>query len=187
LTGPVGIALDPSGNLYVADAAIRRVAAGTGTITTVAGVAASGLAVDPAGNLYIAATNSNVILKITAATGATTTVAGGAGQGFGGDNGAATSAKLYLPGGVAVDSNGNLYIADTNNDRIRKVAAGTGTITTVAGDGYAAFSGDNGPATGAQLNAPQGVAIDSSGNVYIADSHNGRTGDNNGRIRIVYH
>ena len=91
---------------------------------------------------------------------------------YGGDNGPATSAQLASPLGVAVDSAGNLYIADTDNHRIRKVS--NGVITTVAGNGTAGFSGDNGPATSAQLNYPAGVAVDSAGNLYIADTDNNR-------------
>ena len=90
-----------------------------------------------------------------------TTVAGtGTCCGFGGDNGAATNALLTGPGGVAVDAAGILYIADTGNSRVRKVS--NGVITTVAGTGTAGFSGDNGPATSAQLNAPYGIALDSA-------------------------
>ena len=101
-----------------------------------------------------------------------TTVAGNGTCGFSGDNGPATSAQLYGSHGVAVDSAGNLYIADTANNRIRKVS--NGVITTVAGNGTAGFSGDNGPATSAQLTDPEGVAVDSAGNLYIADTGNNR-------------
>ena len=120
---------------------------------------------DSAGNLYIADTGNNRIRKVS--NGVITTVAGNGTAGFSGDNGPATSAQLYDPAGVAVDSAGNLYIADTGNNRIRKVS--NGVITTVAGNGTAGFSGDGGPATSAQLNDPQGVAVDSAGNLYIAD------------------
>jgi len=99
------------------------------------------------------------------------TVAGTTTPGFSGDNGPATSARLYAPHGVAVDADGNLYVADTDNSRVRKVS--NGLITTVAGSG-AGFGGDNGPATTAQLNDPAGVAVDSSGNLYIADTENSR-------------
>src|ERR1035437_8017753 len=102
--------------------------------------------------------------------GVITTVAGSGTGGFSGDNGPATSAQLYLPLGVAVDSAGNLYIADNGNERIRKVS--NGVITTVAGSGTGGFSGDNGPATSAQLAFPAGIAVDSTGNLYIGDSNN---------------
>jgi NHL repeat. len=94
------------------------------------------------------------------------TVAGNGYAGYSGDNGPATSAELYYPYGVAVDSSGNLYIAD--NNRIRKVDT-SGIITTVVGNGIGGYSGDNGPATSAELYGPSGVAVDSSGNIYIAD------------------
>ena len=97
-----------------------------------------------------------------------TTVAGNGTCCFSGDNGPATSAQLYNPQGVAVDAAGNLYIADTNNYRIRKVS--NGVITTVAGTGTAGFNGDNIPAASAQLHYPQGVAVDSAGNLYIVDN-----------------
>ncbi len=162
-----------------------------------------GVAVDNAGNIYIADTRNNVIrvvntgaAQITIAAivipaGDIATVAGdGYGSGFGGgaggysgDGGAATNAELNVPRSVAVDSAGNIYIADTRNNRIRKVTASTGIISTVAGDGpeYPAtcgYGGDGGLATSAGLCVPDGVAVDSAGNVYIGD-----TGNN--RIRVV--
>jgi len=101
-----------------------------------------------------------------------TTVAGNGTAGYTGDNGPATSAKMYQPAGLAVDSAGNLYFADSGNDVVRRVS--NGTITTVAGSGTAGDSGDNGPATNAQLNYPYGVAVDSAGNLYIAEILNKR-------------
>ncbi len=108
-----------------------------------------------------------------AAAGDISTVAGTGTGGFGGDGGPATSAQLNFPTGVAVDSSGNLFIADTGNDRIRKVDT-SGNISTVAGTGTPGFSGDGGPATSAQLNFPAGIAVDSSGNLFIADAENHR-------------
>ena len=101
--------------------------------------------------------------------------------GYSGDGAAATSAQLYLPTGVAVDSSGsgNIYIADFGNNRVRMVTP-AGIIPTVAGTGAAGYSGDNGTATSAQLNGPSGVALDASGNLYIADA-------NNNRVRVVGH
>src|SRR5207247_899789 len=103
-----------------------------------------------------------------------TTVAGDGSATFAGDGGAATSASLNGPFGVALDASGNLYVADLNNYRIRKVAAATGIITTVAGNGSPAFAGDGGTATSASLDSPTGVALDASGNLYIADFGNQR-------------
>jgi uncharacterized protein (TIGR03437 family) len=189
LSAPWAFAVDSAGNLYIADTdnyRIRQVS--NGVIATMAGNGTPGfsgdngpaaraqlyyphgVAVDSAGNLYIADYGNNRIRKVT--NGVITTVAGNGTYGFSGDNGPATSAQLYNPYGVAVDSAGNLYIADANNYRIRKVT--NGVITTVAGNGTYGFSGDNGPATSAQLNFPSGVVVDSTGNLYIADTFNYR-------------
>ena len=137
----------------------------------------TGVALDGAGNLYITDKRSNVIREISAATGKIATVAGdgyinpgtGAG-GYSGDNGPATAAELNFPQGVTVDINGNLFIADTGNNRIRRVDAQTGVITTAVGTGTAGAAGDSGAATAAELNEPFTVAFDSSGNMYIPDS-----------------
>ena len=189
---PEGVAVDGSGNLYIADSSnhrIRKVDA-AGVITTVAGdgtegfggdggpaVAAQldfpqGVALDGAGNLYIADTYNHRIRKVDAA-GVISTVAGDGTEGYGGDGVPAVAALLNRPGGVAVDGSGNLYIADSGNDRIRKVDA-AGVITTVAGDGTEGFGGDGGPAVAAQLDHPTGVALDDAGNLYIADYDNHR-------------
>ena len=192
LASPGGVTLDDAGNLYIADLfnhRIRKVDA-AGVISTVAGdgmrgyggdggpaVAAQlslpyGVALDGAGNLYIADTGNHRIRKVDAA-GVISTVAGDGTPGFGGDGGPAVAAQLRSPTGVAVDGAGNLYIADVNNHRIRKVDA-AGAITTVAGDGTFGYSGDGGVAVAAQLNLPRGVAPDGAGNLYIADWVNGR-------------
>ena len=134
----------------------------------------NGVAVDSVGNLYIADTGNHRIRKVTASTGNISTAAGTGTTGFSGDGGPATEAQLYWPGGVAVDSAGNLYIADTANHRIRKVTASTGNISTAAGTGIAGFRGDGAAATSAQINRPRGVAVDGSGNLYIADTENHR-------------
>jgi uncharacterized protein (TIGR03437 family) len=189
LNNPYGLAVDSAGNLYIADSSnnrIRKVSGGM--IATVAGNGTpgysgengpainaqldypQGVAVDSAGNLYIADAGNNRIRKVS--NGVIATVAGSGTPGFSGDNGLATSAQFNNPDGVAVDPAGNLYIADTSNNRIRKVS--NRIITTVAGDGTVGFSGDNGPATSAQLAYPWGVAVDSAGNLYIADYGNNR-------------
>src|SRR5208337_173469 len=189
LNQPEGVAVDASGNLYIADTdnnRIRKISP-NGIIPTVAGNGIAGfsgdggpasqaqlnhpegVAVDAQGNLYIADTGNNRIRKISP-NGIITTVAGNGIAGFGGDHGPASQAQLNHPEGVAVDASGNLYIADTDNDRIREVR--NGVIVTIAGD--AGFSGDGGPASQAQLNHPEGVAVDASGNLYIADTGNNR-------------
>ena len=128
------------------------------------------VAVDGEGNLYIADLANHRIRKVDS-TGTITTIAGTGERGFGGDGGPAIQAPLFLPTGVAVDGAGNLYIADRDNSRIRKVDS-IGTITTIAGGG--GFGEDGGPATQARLNLPNGVAVDSAGNLYIADTNNDR-------------
>jgi len=197
--GPTGVAVDSGGNLYIADQPNQRIRkVSNGLITTVAGGGTSigdngpatnaqlyepsGVAVDSAGNLYIADSYHYRIRKVS--NGVITTVAGNGTQGFSGDNGPATSAQFYELGGVAVDSAGNLYIADSANFRIRKVT--NGVITTVAGNGTQGFSGDGGPATNAQLNFPGSVAVDSAGNLYFADYDNFRIREvSNGVITTV--
>ena len=170
LRRPVSVAVDGSGNLYIGDNwsdHIRRVDA-SGTITTIVPELNDprGLAVDGSGNLYVAQTGNNKILRVDAA-GTITTVAGTGERGFSGDGGPAVEAKLSFPKDVAVDGSGNLYIADSR--RIRQVDT-AGTITTIAGIGRGIDNGGAGPATEAVLNSPGGVAVDGSGNVYIADT-----------------
>src|SRR5438093_580860 len=149
--------------------------AGDGGDATIANLnSPAGVAVDSSGNLYIADLGNERIRKIAAATGIITTVAGNGVLGFAGDGGAATSASLNSPDSVALDASGNLYIADQSNHRIRRVAAATGIITTVAGNGINTFAGDGGAATSASLNHPDRVALDASGNLYIADQRNNR-------------
>ena len=115
------------------------------------------------GNIYIADLGNSRIRKVTASTGIISTIAGTGTNSYSGDNGAATSATLFNPYGVGLDTASNVYIADTRNHRIRKVTISTGIITTFAGTGTASYSGDNGPATSATLNYPSGVAVDSAG------------------------
>jgi len=186
---PQGVAVDGAGNFYVADTVndvVREVAA-NGTITVFAGTGTAGsggdggpaasaqlngpqgLVWDKAGSLYIADAANHRVRKVS--NGTITTYAGTGTAGHSGDGGAATSATLNLPFGLAVDAAANLYIAEFGANVVRKVSAG-GSISTVAGNGNAGYSGDGGPATSAQLNGPQGVAVDDGGNLYIADTAN---------------
>ncbi len=197
---PIGVAVDAAGNIYIADRdnlRIRKVDT-AGVITTIAGTGTSGynmdgiaataaqlsnptgVAADAAGNVYIADAANRRIRKIDAVSGTISTIAGTGIAGFSGDGGPAASAQLSNPYGVALDAAGNLHIADTNNNRIRKVDT-AGVITTVAGTGSANFSGDGGAATLAQLSGPRGLAADGLGNLYIAD------GDNNRIRKVTFH
>ncbi|HEX4064672.1 MAG TPA: Ig-like domain repeat protein [Acidobacteriaceae bacterium] len=192
---PGGVAVDGAGIVYVADTnnnIIRAINVAAGTMTVVAGTPGSpgysgdgyaatsaqlnspeGIVVDAAGNLYIADSGNNVIREVSAATKNITTIAGlstGV-AGFSGDGGLATAAALNAPYGVALDAAGNLYIADSANNRVRKVDT-SGNIATIAGNGTPAYLGDGGAATSAELYSPLGVACDPAGNVYIADARN---------------
>ena len=192
LREPFGVALDGAGNLCIADRRnhrIRKVDT-SGIITTVAGIGSfgfsgdggpatsaslanpAGVALDAAGNLFIADGSNNRVRKVDT-SGIITTVAGNGSSGFSGDGGPATSANLGTPFGVALDGSGNLFISVQGNQRIRQVDASR-IITTVAGNGISGFSGDGGPATSASLAFPAGVAVDGTGNLFIADFENFR-------------
>jgi streptogramin lyase len=194
LNYPFGVHLDARGNVYIADTynhRIRKVNRSTGIITTVAGTGAKGfsgdggpatsanlmypfnLYLDTYGNIFILDTYNYRVRRVDRATGIITTVVGDGKKKFAGDGEPATSASIGLAFDLAVDADGNIYIADTNNQVIRKVDATTGIIDTVAGlGGEAGYSGDGGPATSARLNAPSGVCLDAAGNIYISDSNN---------------
>jgi streptogramin lyase len=205
LNKPRGVSVDASGNIYIADTEncmIRKVDVSTNKINRVAGATDGesplcgwsgdgglatntrlnkprGVWVDASGNIYIADTENNRIRRVDATTQIITTVAGNGGSGYTGDNGPATAAQLYNPNGVLVDVSGNIYIADTENNRIRRVDATTQFIYTVAGTGSGGYSGDDGPADSAILHKPRGLWLDESGNILIADA-------DNHRARLVY-
>jgi sugar lactone lactonase YvrE len=190
LSVPQGIAFDASGNLFIADTGnncIREVSASSQFITTIAGSGSSGfsgdgaaaisaqfdqpwgIAVSVSGNLYIADFGNNRVRKIDMATGIVTTVAGSGSSSYTGDGGAATAATLNSPAGVATDAAGNLYIADSENNAIRKVNSATGEIATIAGNGTALFGGDGFSAMLAGLYKPYSIYLDGAGNLFLAD------------------
>jgi uncharacterized protein (TIGR03437 family) len=205
LVGPIGVAVDGEGNLFIADSNNNRVrkVSTDGIIATVAGngtsgfsgdggpainaqmAGSNGVAVDGEGNLFIADHNNNRVRKVST-NGIIATVAGNGTSGFSGDGMPATSAQIWGPDGVAVDGSGNLFIADTTNNRVRKVST-DGIIATVAGNGTSGFSGDGGPATKAAMWHPLGIAVDGSGNLFIADTTNDRVRkvSTNGTITTV--
>ena len=196
ISQPQGVAVDSAGNVYFSDWGNHRVrkVSPDGIVHTVAGTGQAGysgdgglatsarlnnptgVALDAAGNLFIADSANGSIRKVYP-DGYITTVVGNGHLGTGGDGGFAASAQLSYPAGIAVDPWGNLFIADYGSSRIREVYA-SGIVTTVTGTGVAGYSGDGGPATKAQVYFPSGVAVDSAGNVYIADAPNNR-------IRII--
>jgi len=189
---PIGIIIDSTGNLFIADYVNQRIRKvdSAGIITTVAGTGVAGfsgdggpatsaqlysptgLAIDGIGNLFICEQENHRVRKVDSA-GVITTVVGTGDAGFSGDGGSATSAQVNYPVSVVFDRIGNLYIADQGGQRIRKVD-NVGIITTIAGTGDPGFSGDGGPATSAQLQLPGDVAFDSAGNLFIADYLNNR-------------
>lgn len=191
---PSELAFDTSGDLYIADwgnSVIRKLSMSTGIINTIAGngipgysgdglsatsanlAAPSGLVFDKANNLYLSDWGNSTVRKIDGSTGIITTVAGTGTPGISADGIAATSAALYKPLGLTLDTAGNIYICDWyESSRIRIVNAATGIINTIAGNGTEGYYGDGGPATMAELNGSDGIAIDKLGNLYIADEFN---------------
>ena len=196
LDKPHGVWVDSSENIYVADTnnhVIRKVDGATGIITTVAGIGKQngytgngglataaelnkprGVYVDSSGNIYIADTENHAIRKVDAITGIITTIAGTGSSGDSGDGGPAILAELNKPGGIFSDLSGNIYIADSDNHRIKKVDGATGIITTIAGTGSSGDAGDDGPAISASMNKPRGLWADEYGNILIADTENNR-------------
>ncbi len=193
LNGPQGVFLDSTGNIFIADTknnVIREVTVSNGNIQTVVGNGTAGYTgdngaplsaelngptsvfVDSTGDIFIADDLNNVVREVSAATTKITTVAGTGAAGAGGDGGLATAAQLNGPTGVSVDTAGDIFISDTNNNTVREVLAGNLTIRTIAGDGIGGFSGDGGQAIFAELFLPKGLFVDSSGDVFIADSGN---------------
>ncbi len=182
--GPQGVTVDSSGNVYVADTnnnRIRKITSG-GSVSTLSGNgtaglvngssfsaefnAPNGLGIDSSGNVYVADTNSNAIRKVTS-SGTASTLAGSSTAGY--QDATGTSARFSGPQGLVVNSSGTVYVADTNNNRIRKVTS-AGVVTTVAGSGGAGT--DDGLTTAAEINQPKGLALDPGGTLYVADSAN---------------
>ncbi|HKW98649.1 MAG TPA: IPT/TIG domain-containing protein [Bryobacteraceae bacterium] len=190
LAGTTAIARDAAGNIYLSDTAARRIRKidQSGVINTIAGDGEEGyagdgvpavtaplndprgLVFDRAGNLYIADAGNNRV-RMVGLDGVIHTFAGTGPAGFSGDGGSGAAAELSYPSGVAIDDEGAVYIADTGNNRIRKVSP-DGTIGTIAGNGTAGYNGDGGAAADAQLSSPGGVRLDAAGNLYIADTGN---------------
>ena len=189
---PIAVAVDPSGNLYIADEenyVVRKVNS-SGKISTIAGNHNLGyggdggpataaqlydpncLAIDASGNLYISDGGNNVIREVNT-SGIISTIAGNHsyGAGYSGDGGQATAAELYGPNGITFDATGNLYFADWENNVVRIVNT-SGIINTIVGNHQAGYSGDSGPATAAELRRPYGVAVDASGNLLVGDQYN---------------
>ena len=197
LNTPYGVAVDAPGNVYITDYEnnrIRKVNITTGIISTIAGTGTGayvptddsgpataaainhprGICVDPAGNVVFSDYANNRIRKINTTTGIITTIAGNGGApAFTGDGVQATATSLGFAWGVTYDAAGNLYIADNQNCRIRKVNT-SGIISTIAGNGLCVPGGDGGPASAARVQYPTGVAVDAAGNIYIADDGNNR-------------
>ena len=203
---PAGVAVDGSGDLFIADTqnnVIREVNASTHVITTVAGGGPNqgatysgpatavvlggpiGIALDTSGDLFIADTGDDVVREVNASTHVITTLAGNGVYGYVGDNGPAAAAELNHPYAIAVDSSGDLFIADMFNQEIREINASTHVITTVAGNGFTGYLGDNGPATAAELRDPAGVALDGAGDLLIADTGNNVVREVNASTHVI--
>ena len=198
MQSPAAVAVDAAGNVYISDAGanvVRRVTP-AGVISTVAGTGVAGftadggqataaqlnqpegIAIDSANNLYIAESGNNLVRRVLSGSGVITTVVGNSAgaaapvAGFYGDGGLATLAGVNHPFGVALDAAGNLYVSDTVNNRIRKVTAATGIISTIAGNGGSGLTGDGGAATSATMYNPEGLLVASDGSIYVAEEAN---------------
>jgi hypothetical protein len=186
LQSPNDICMDGTGNFYFVEAQMIRKLSAKGILTTIAGggtltgdgvpatnasISPQNLCVDGAGNVYI--TTDHKIRKIDGSTGLIKTIAGSGTSGYTGDGGPATAALLHTPVGICMDNAGNIYFADQGNHVIRKIAAGTGIIKTIAGIGTLGYSGDGGPATAAKLGAPGQIKINGSGDLFFSDGYLG--------------
>lgn len=208
LRDPRGVFATAVGDVYISDTGnqrIRRIDHVTGNIATIAGTgingfsgdggpatsaqinSARGVVVNAAGDVFIADTSNNRVRMIDHTSGFISTYAGDGVAGFAGDGGPASSAELDSPRGLAIDAAGNLYVSDTDNNRVRKIDHATQVITTVAGNGVLGFAGDGHLATGAELNFPFGLGFDAAGDLFIADTGNQRVRmiDLNGNISTV--
>ena len=196
LNRPYGICLDSQGNMYISDTwnfRLRMVSKMTGIISTIAGTGKSGFSGDQgtaaaatisrvlkttvdsfSGYIYMADSDNHRIRAVDPYTGLISTVAGTGLAGFSGDGLPATATQLFLPSAVTTDAQGNLYIADTSNNRIRVVAKDTGIMTTLVGTGAPGFSGDGGDPTVCQISRPVGLLVDSSGGLLLSDTYNNR-------------
>jgi len=191
---PDAVRIDTFGNIYIADgmnARVRKITLSTGIITTIAGTGISGgsgdggpathaqlnnvigVYVDAPGNVYIADASNNNIRKINAATGVINTIAGTGATGYSGDGGPATAAKVNVPFDMCMDTYGNLFFTDAENNVVRRIDATTGIITTVAGNGLTGWAGDGGPALSARMNEPTGIFIDPQNNIFVGEYRSG--------------
>jgi sugar lactone lactonase YvrE len=209
LKNPGGVSMDSAGNIYITEVynnIIRKIDAQTNIIHTICGTQGTsgyggdgsaatgahlanpgGAFADKAGNLYIPDYDNHRIRKVNVADGKINTIAGTGTNGYSGDNSAAVNAKLSYPSSVYVDSIGNVYFTETGNHTVRRIDAGSGIITTVAGSGVQGYTGDGQAATAAKLSEPNGVCVDKQGNIYISDYSNNviRAVTTDGKIHTI--
>ncbi|MDE3248838.1 MAG: gliding motility-associated C-terminal domain-containing protein [Bacteroidota bacterium] len=192
ISNPQSVCVAPNDDIYFTFGnAIKKLSKKTGIVTRIAGTDSYGssgdggqalnalfqvtksVRTDKQGNIYVAESSGHRVRRIDIATGIITTIAGTGNPGFSGDGGPATKANIDTPNDLAIDDNGNIYIADYKNNRIRKVNLATGTISTIAGTGAPSNGGDGGPATAARIPYPKSICLDTKGNLYIAESYAG--------------